>query len=145
MSSTMLTVSSKALIKTSTLRTDPTTVRWRLVTVRKGVRGSRGKMRWSDMVWSTSPRATYVRSVPNENINTRGQIIYRGSLLPPLSPERKEYNRIVIDIFPPSPQCRHVRVNHPDKDLNDTQLREVLAQRLEGGTRGRRRRHGTGS
>ena len=37
---------------------------------------------------------------------------------------------------------RHVRVNHPDKDLNDAQLREVLAQRLEGGTRGRRRRLG---
>ena len=34
---------------------------------------------------------------------------------------------------------RHVRVNHMDKDMNDPQLREVLAQRVEGGSFGRRR------
>ena len=37
---------------------------------------------------------------------------------------------------------RHVRANHTDKDMNDPQLRDVLAQRSEGGTRGRRRRFG---
>ncbi|KAF2741476.1 hypothetical protein EJ04DRAFT_423185 [Polyplosphaeria fusca] len=35
---------------------------------------------------------------------------------------------------------RHVRVHHVDKDKDDAQLREVLAQRPEGGSRGRRRR-----
>ncbi|KAF1913926.1 hypothetical protein BDU57DRAFT_327582 [Ampelomyces quisqualis] len=35
---------------------------------------------------------------------------------------------------------RHVRVHHVDKDKDNEQLREVLAQRPEGGTRGRRRR-----
>ncbi|KAF2815100.1 uncharacterized protein BDZ99DRAFT_190491 [Mytilinidion resinicola] len=39
---------------------------------------------------------------------------------------------------------RHVRVHHVDKDKDDPQLREVLAQRLEGGSRGRRRRAGSG-
>lgn len=37
---------------------------------------------------------------------------------------------------------RHVRGNHPDRDMNDVRLRDVLAQRSEGGTRGRRRRFG---
>ncbi|KAI9817763.1 MAG: hypothetical protein M1827_000882 [Pycnora praestabilis] len=37
---------------------------------------------------------------------------------------------------------RHVRVHHMDKDKDDPQLREVLAQRPEGGNRGRRRRLG---
>ncbi|KAF2141971.1 uncharacterized protein K452DRAFT_200328, partial [Aplosporella prunicola CBS 121167] len=35
---------------------------------------------------------------------------------------------------------RHVRVHHIDKERDDPQLREVLAQRPEGGGRGRRRR-----
>lgn len=37
---------------------------------------------------------------------------------------------------------RHVRVHHVGKDKDDAQLREVLAQRPEGGNRGRRRRLG---
>ena len=37
---------------------------------------------------------------------------------------------------------RHVRVNHVDKDTNDPRLREVLAQRADEGSRGRRRRLG---
>lgn len=37
---------------------------------------------------------------------------------------------------------RHVRVHHVDKDKDDPMLREVLAQRAEGGSRGRRRRPG---
>jgi hypothetical protein len=39
--------------------------------------------------------------------------------------------------------CRHVRVHHVDKEKDDPQLREVLAQRPEGGSRGRRRRVGS--
>jgi hypothetical protein len=35
---------------------------------------------------------------------------------------------------------RHVRVHHVDRDKDDPQLREVLAQRPEGPSRGRRRR-----
>ena len=35
---------------------------------------------------------------------------------------------------------RHVRVHHEDKSRDDQQLRAVLAQRPEGGPRGRRRR-----
>ncbi|ETN43449.1 uncharacterized protein HMPREF1541_02608 [Cyphellophora europaea CBS 101466] len=38
---------------------------------------------------------------------------------------------------------RHVRVHHMEKDRDDPMLREVLAQRPEGGARGRRRRLGT--
>ncbi|KFY31189.1 hypothetical protein V493_01320, partial [Pseudogymnoascus sp. VKM F-4281 (FW-2241)] len=37
---------------------------------------------------------------------------------------------------------RHVRVHHVDKDKDDPLLREVLAQRPEGPSRGRRRRGG---
>jgi len=37
-------------------------------------------------------------------------------------------------------RSRHVRVHHMDKDKDDPSLREVLAQRPEGGARGRRRR-----
>ena len=37
---------------------------------------------------------------------------------------------------------RHVRVNHMDVDMNDPRLREVLAQTIEEGSRGRRRRLG---
>lgn len=39
--------------------------------------------------------------------------------------------------------CRHVRVNHMHKDTNDPRLVEVLAQRCEGGSRGRRERLGS--
>lgn len=39
---------------------------------------------------------------------------------------------------------RHVRVHHVDKDKDDPMLREVLAQRPDGPSRGRRRRHGPG-
>ncbi|KAK3062440.1 hypothetical protein LTS18_004051 [Coniosporium uncinatum] len=35
---------------------------------------------------------------------------------------------------------RHVRVHHVDKDKDDPELRDVLSQRPEGGSRGRRRR-----
>jgi hypothetical protein len=35
---------------------------------------------------------------------------------------------------------RHVRVHHIDKDKDDPQLRDVLAQRPDGPNRGRRRR-----
>lgn len=35
---------------------------------------------------------------------------------------------------------RHVKVHHKDKSKDDPELRRVLAQRPEGGPRGRRRR-----
>lgn len=55
----------------------------------------------------------------------------------PFCPEREhKYPR-------PDNLQRHVRVNHMDKDTNDPRLREVLAQRCEGGTRGRRKRLGS--
>ncbi|KAH7360554.1 hypothetical protein BKA65DRAFT_547269 [Rhexocercosporidium sp. MPI-PUGE-AT-0058] len=38
---------------------------------------------------------------------------------------------------------RHVRVHHTDKDKDDAQLRDVLSQRPEGPSRGRRRRGAT--
>ncbi|PBP28674.1 C2H2 type zinc finger domain-containing protein [Diplocarpon rosae] len=38
---------------------------------------------------------------------------------------------------------RHVRVHHGDRDKDDAQLRDVLSQRSEGPSRGRRRRGGT--
>lgn len=39
---------------------------------------------------------------------------------------------------------RHVRVHHPDKDKDDPMLRDVLAQRPDGPSKGRRRRGGPG-
>ncbi len=87
----------------------------------------------------TNHQATYARSVPRENINIQGQIIYKGGI--PASAE-------TFNHCPRKPRLihyvrRHVRVNHIDKDTNDPQLREVLAQRCEGGNRGRRRRLGS--
>jgi hypothetical protein len=35
---------------------------------------------------------------------------------------------------------RHVRVHHGDKDKDDPQLREVMSQRPDGPSRGRKRR-----
>ncbi|MCJ1479039.1 hypothetical protein MMC13_007723 [Lambiella insularis] len=56
----------------------------------------------------------------------------------PFCPEREhKYPR-------PDNLQRHVRVHHTDKDKDDAQLREVLAQRPEGSNRGRRRRVGGG-
>ncbi|KAH8752060.1 hypothetical protein BGZ57DRAFT_912845 [Hyaloscypha finlandica] len=40
---------------------------------------------------------------------------------------------------------RHFRIHHVDKDNDDPQLREVLSQRPEGDSRGRRRRVPNGS
>ncbi|QSZ35191.1 hypothetical protein DSL72_008058 [Monilinia vaccinii-corymbosi] len=55
----------------------------------------------------------------------------------PFCPEREHrYPR-------PDNLQRHVRVHHTDKDKDDPQLREVLAQRPEGPSRGRRRRGGS--
>ncbi|ESZ97611.1 hypothetical protein SBOR_2012 [Sclerotinia borealis F-4128] len=55
----------------------------------------------------------------------------------PFCPEREHrYPR-------PDNLQRHVRAHHTDKDKDDPQLREVLAQRPEGPSRGRRRRGGS--
>ncbi len=85
------------------------------------------------MAWSTTHQATSVLSVLNGNIDTRGQIICRGRFFATSNLLRTRLKSLV----------RHVRVNHVDKDTRDPKLREVLAQRCEGGNRGRRRRLGT--
>lgn len=55
----------------------------------------------------------------------------------------QRYGPCVLPITPFSDNhCRHVRVHHPDKSKDDPQLREVLAQRPDGPSRGRRRRGG---
>jgi len=75
--------------------------------------------------------ATSVLSVPTESTSTRGQIIFKGMLDRATQPRRWH---------PLTPGYRHVRVHHVDKEKDDPSLREVLAQRPEGGNRGRRRR-----
>jgi len=84
------------------------------------------------MAWSMNHQATNVLSVLKGNINTRAQIICRGKIFVIPNLLRARFDPVI----------RHVRVNHVDKDTNDPQLREVLAQRCEGGNRGRRRRLG---
>ena len=87
------------------------------------------------MGWCMNHRGTSVHFVPKESTNTQGQIICRGSLPHSIG--------ITTTLEADSSLLRHVRVNHMDKDTNDPQLREVLAQRCEGGSRGRRRRLGS--
>ncbi|EKJ70539.1 hypothetical protein FPSE_09292 [Fusarium pseudograminearum CS3096] len=72
------------------------------------------------------------------NINIHDRIIYSGT-----SPRKLNYDLIAfptIDSNIDSGGHRHVRVHHPDKDKDDPQLRDVLAQRPDGPNRGRRRR-----
>jgi hypothetical protein len=78
-------------------------------------------------------QATFVHSVLTENINILDQTIFRGE---ENSLGHDDYLLLMIDL-------RHVRVHHVDKDKDDAQLREVLSQRPEGPSRGRRRRGGT--
>lgn len=83
------------------------------------------------MAWCMIRRATCAHFVQIGSTSTRARIIYRGTFCGfencPLSSE-------LIG------QHRHVRVHHVDRDKDDPQLREVLAQRPEGPSRGRRRR-----
>ena len=54
--------------------------------------------------------------------------------------QRYELSKLTIGVA--NPISRHVRVHHVDRDREDPQLREVLSQRPEGPSRGRRRRGG---
>jgi hypothetical protein len=64
------------------------------------------------------------------NTSIRGLIICKGVYI--LSREDSVKEKLT--------HSRHVRVHHVDKKGDDPQLRDVLAQRPEGGSRGRRRR-----
>jgi hypothetical protein len=83
-------------------------------------------------------RVTYVHIVWIGNINIQGQTICRGKSLGNLRVLRRTLIPLVYLLM----RSRHVRVHHVDKDKDDPQLREVLAQRPEGPSRGRRRRGG---
>lgn len=85
------------------------------------------------MVWCINRRAISAPFVLNESTNTLDPITSSGMCRGTTSEPRPEVANAV---------SRHVRVNHTDRDMNDPRLRDVLAQRSEGGTRGRRRRFG---
>lgn len=67
-----------------------------------------------------------------ENINTLGRIIYKGAST--LDKGSGPLRMLIL--------YRHVRVHHVDKDKDDPALRDVLSQRPDGPSRGRRRRGG---
>ncbi|MCJ1242870.1 hypothetical protein MMC30_000066 [Trapelia coarctata] len=82
------------------------------------------------------------RAEPGKGFKRKNEMIRHGLVhaspgyICPFCPEREhKYPR-------PDNLQRHVRVHHTDKNKDDPQLREVLAQRVEGGNRGRRRRLG---
>ena len=87
------------------------------------------------MDWCMNLRVTSVHSVLKGSTNIQDLTTCRGTIPYAIG--------VVADIEANPPLSRHVRVNHMDKDTNDPQLREVLAQRCEGGSRGRRRRLGS--
>ncbi len=84
------------------------------------------------MDWFMTARAMSVRSVRTKSTDTHVRTICKGEL---------------VCISHCSDVCadadRHVRVHHVDKDKEDPQLREVLAQRREGLGKTRRRRANT--
>ncbi|KAI4203639.1 MAG: hypothetical protein LQ350_001640 [Teloschistes chrysophthalmus] len=71
---------------------------------------------------------------------------FAGAISPNGDPSTIESGRMLPPLPGTGPLAtanyKHVRGNHTDKDMNDPKLRDVLAQRTEGGTRGRRRRFG---
>ncbi|KAL9640879.1 MAG: hypothetical protein Q9204_000528 [Flavoplaca sp. TL-2023a] len=85
----------------------------------------------------TCPRSEGGKGFKRKNEMIRHGLVHQSpGYICPFCPEREhKYPR-------PDNLQRHVRVNHNDQDMNDPRLREVLAQRSEGGTRGRRRRFG---
>ncbi|KAF2751922.1 hypothetical protein M011DRAFT_498336 [Sporormia fimetaria CBS 119925] len=84
------------------------------------------------------PRSEVGKGFKRKNEMIRHGLVHRSpGYVCPFCPEREHrYPR-------PDNLQRHVRVHHPDKDRDDPQLRDVLAQRAEGGSRGRRRRVGS--
>ncbi|KAL8765906.1 MAG: hypothetical protein Q9209_007149 [Squamulea sp. 1 TL-2023] len=85
----------------------------------------------------TCPRSEGGKGFKRKNEMIRHGLVHQSpGYICPFCPEREHrYPR-------PDNLQRHVRVNHTDRDMNDPRLRDVLAQRSEGGTRGRRRRFG---
>ncbi|KAL8943133.1 MAG: hypothetical protein Q9216_001263 [Gyalolechia sp. 2 TL-2023] len=85
----------------------------------------------------TCPRSEGGKGFKRKNEMIRHGLVHQSpGYICPFCPEREhKYPR-------PDNLQRHVRANHTDKDMNDPQLRDVLAQRSEGGARGRRRRFG---
>ncbi|KAL8975659.1 MAG: hypothetical protein Q9197_000134 [Variospora fuerteventurae] len=85
----------------------------------------------------TCPRSEGGKGFKRKNEMIRHGLVHQSpGYVCPFCPEREhKYPR-------PDNLQRHVRANHTDRDMNDPRLRDVLAQRLEGGTRGRRRRFG---
>ncbi|KAL9587525.1 MAG: hypothetical protein Q9212_000227 [Teloschistes hypoglaucus] len=83
------------------------------------------------------PRSENGKGFKRKNEMIRHGLVHQSpGYVCPFCPEREhKYPR-------PDNLQRHVRGNHTDKDMNDPKLRDVLAQRTEGGTRGRRRRFG---
>ncbi|KAJ9664303.1 hypothetical protein H2201_005295 [Coniosporium apollinis] len=84
------------------------------------------------------PRAEGGKGFKRKNEMIRHGLVHESpGYVCPFCPDREhKYPR-------PDNLQRHVRVHHVDKDKDDPALRDVLAQRAEGGTRGRRRRVGT--
>jgi hypothetical protein len=80
------------------------------------------------MALSIIRQVMYALSVRISNINTPGQITFKGELL------------LFLAVLQVLTESRHVRVHHVDKSKDDPELRRVLSQRPEGSTRGRRRR-----
>ncbi|KAI4208008.1 MAG: hypothetical protein LQ348_000378 [Seirophora lacunosa] len=85
----------------------------------------------------TCPRSEGGKGFKRKNEMIRHGLVHQSpGYICPFCPEREhKYPR-------PDNLQRHVRANHTDRDMNDPRLRDVLAQRLEGGTRGRRRKFG---
>ncbi|KAL8953282.1 MAG: hypothetical protein Q9222_000848 [Ikaeria aurantiellina] len=85
----------------------------------------------------TCPRSEGGKGFKRKNEMIRHGLVHQSpGYVCPFCPEREhKYPR-------PDNLQRHVRVNHTDQDMNDPRLRDVLAQRSEGGARGRRRRFG---
>ena len=103
----------------------------------------------------TCPRSEGGKGFKRKNEMIRHGLVHESpGYVCPFCPEREhKYPRPdnlqrLVTFRPPRSRwllicSRHVRGNHLDIDMNDPKLREVLSQRLEGGSRGRRRRLGS--
>lgn len=107
---------------------DHTTVLSKAAPVAKAEKASKGQMKWSAMAWSMIRQDTYAHFAQTESTNTQDRMHSKGSYITLGSRHILTNNN------------RHVRVYHVDRDRDDPQLREVMSQRPEGPSRGRRRR-----
>ena len=85
------------------------------------------------MVWYTRPQDTFAPFVRIRSIDIPARIICNGEYYP-----ERLYKAQSLTMA-----GRHVKTHHTDKKKDDPVLKDVLAQRPEGGFRGRRRRHGS--